>query len=145
MVVGLLNTTYNSVTSADMLTGTSCKNPGIAPPKKLDPCPAMESLNSVSGFLPEEEYTSYVRSDNAGVTDELFKWLCAAPTTPFRSVKRQARRPIPPHRYWPRSDWADPSLDGTCPNTDHSQRSETRSWSTPTRTRRTSPRRSTRR
>ena len=118
MVAGLLNTTYNSVTSADMLTGTSCKNPGIAPPKKLDPCPAMESLNSVSGFLPEEEYTSYVRSDNAGVTDELFKWLCAAPDHTVPVGKTTGTETNTAAQILAATDWADPSLDGTCPNTD---------------------------
>jgi hypothetical protein len=118
MVAGLLNTTYDPVTSADLLTGTSCKNPGIAPPKKLDPCPAMESLNSVSGFLPEEDYSTYVRSDNAGVTDELFKWLCAAPDHTVPIGGNPVAETDTAAQILAATDWADSSLDGTCPDTD---------------------------
>ena len=118
MVSGLLNTTYDNVGTADSLPGTSCANPGIQPPKKLDPCPAMEALNSVSGFLPEEEYTTYVRSDNAGVTDELFKWLCAAPDHTVPLGKKSDPETYTAAQILGSTNWENPSLDGTCPDTD---------------------------
>jgi hypothetical protein len=117
MVAGLLNTTYNDPDGADLIA-SKCLNPGIQPPKTLDPCPAMEALNSISGFLPEEEYSAYVRSDNAGVTDELFKWLCAAPDHTVVIGKKTDTEPDTAAQVLEATDWADASLDGTCPDTD---------------------------
>jgi hypothetical protein len=120
MVAGLVTSdaSYETVTSADTIAGVSCKNPGIAPPKTLSPCPAMEFLNKVTGFLPEESYAAYVRSDTAGVTDELFGWLCSAPdhsvtigTTPANETETAAQ-------IIDATQWSDSSLDGTCPKTD---------------------------
>jgi len=118
MVAGLVNSAYDNVGSADTLAGTKCANPGVAPPKTLNPCPAMESLNSVSGFLPEEEYQAYVRSDNAGVTDELLQWLCAAPDHTVPIAGKNVNETYTAAGILEATKWSDSSLDGTCPDTD---------------------------
>jgi hypothetical protein len=118
MVAGLLNTAYDNPGTADLLTGDQCTNPGIQPPKKLDPCPAMESVNSVSDFLPEEEYGVYVRSDNAGVTDEMFKWLCAAPDHTVPIGNNTDTETDTAAQILEATNWEETSLDGACPDTD---------------------------
>jgi hypothetical protein len=118
MVAGLVNSSYDTVTSADTMTGVSCTNPGIAPPSKLDPCPAMEFINRVVGFLPEEDYQAYVRSDNAGVTDELFQWLCAAPDHTVTIAGKPESEADTSAQILDATSWTDTSLDGKCPDTD---------------------------
>jgi hypothetical protein len=79
MVAGLISLQDSSPGSADPLAGQSCANPSPGKPTELKPCPALEALNAVTGFLPQTSYWANVRSDNAGVTDEFFSWLCATP------------------------------------------------------------------
>ncbi len=118
MVAGMATTVYNGVTNADLLTGVKCMNPGIPPPKKIDPCPAEEVLNSTPSFQPQESYATYVRSDNAGVTDELLHWLCTAPdhTVPINGTN--ASETDTAAQILESTKWSQPSLDGTCPETD---------------------------
>ena len=69
------------------------------------PLPGEEVLNSIPSFQPEESYTAYVRSDTAGVTDELFHWLCAAPdhTVPINGDNARPRPTPQPRSSSPRS------------------------------------------
>jgi uncharacterized membrane protein YgcG len=120
MIAGLVtsNPSYETVTSADTIAGVSCKNPGNSGPKTLDPCPAMEFLNSISGFLPEESYAAYLRSDAAGVTDELLQWLCSAPDHTVEIGGEAATEADTAAQILDATEWSDSSLDGTCPQTD---------------------------
>jgi len=77
MVAGLISLQYSVPGSADAVTGVSCANPE-APPKTFKACPALQTVNLIPGFVPAATYWGNVRSDNAGVTDEFFSWLCAA-------------------------------------------------------------------
>ena len=120
MVAGMIAdpAVYAGVTSADLLPGVKCANPGVPPPKKVDPCPAEEALNSIPGFEPEQEYTSFVRSDSAGVTDELLRWLCTAPdrTVPIDGTNETETDTA--SQILESTQWSDKSLDGKCPETD---------------------------
>ena len=119
MVAGLTfdNSEYGGVTTADLLSGVTCANPGVGKPKTYDPCPGMESLNAISGFLPQEDYNMYIRSDSSGVNDEMMHWLCSAPdhTVPIDGTNETetdtARQLIEA------VSWAD-STQGTCPESD---------------------------
>jgi hypothetical protein len=46
-------------------------------------CSAMESLNSVPGFVGAGQYGVYIPSADTGVTEELTDWVCNAPNVPF--------------------------------------------------------------
>ncbi len=119
MVAGLtVDPTYQTVTSTDLLNGVSCTNPGNVGAKKLDPCPAMDFINHVTGFLPEEDYQAYVRSDNAGVTDELFQWLCSAPDHTVTIAGVPETEADTAAQILDGTSWSDSSLDGKCPKTD---------------------------
>ncbi len=118
MVAGMATTAYNAEGDSDMLAGVKCANPGIAPPKKWDPCPAEEVLNSLPSFQPEESYVTYVRSDNAGVTDELLRWLCTAPDHSVPIDGTNETEPDTAAQILESTQWSDKSLDGTCPETD---------------------------
>lgn len=118
MVAGMATTIYNGVGDADLLSGVKCANPGIPPPKKIDPCPGEEALNGLPSFQPEESYSTYVRSDSSGVTDELLHWLCAAPddTVPINGTN--ATETDTAAQILESTKWSDSSLDGSCPQTD---------------------------
>jgi len=118
MVAGLVTAQYGDPSSADLITGTKCLNPGLGAPKKLDPCPGMEALNSLTGFEPEQDYTSFVRSDNAGVTDEMFDWLCSAPDHTFPIAGATVTETDTSAQLLQATQWTDTSLDGKCPQTD---------------------------
>lgn len=116
MVAGLVTTAYDDVGDADTIP-TSCKTVWPSP-KKLDPCAAMEVLNELSGFLPQEFYQAYVRLDNAGVTDELFQWLCNAPDDTVPIDGETLTETESAAKLLETTDWAETSLDGHCPDTD---------------------------
>ena len=118
MVAGMSTTIYNGVGDADLLAGVKCLNPGIPPPKKIDPCPGEEVLNGISSFQPEQSYTTYVRSDTSGVTDELLHWLCAAPDETVPIAGNNATETDTAAQVLESTKWSDSSLDGTCPQTD---------------------------
>ena len=120
MVAGMIAdpTIYDGVGAADLLAGVKCLNPGIPPPKKIDPCPGEEVLNSISGFQPEQSYVTYVRSDTAGVTDELLHWLCAAPDHTVPIAGKNETETDTAAQILESTKWSDSSLDGTCPKTD---------------------------
>jgi hypothetical protein len=120
MVAGMIADplVYGGVGDADLLAGVKCANPGIPPPKKIDPCPGEEVLNGLPSFQPEEAYSAYVRSDTAGVSDELLHWLCAAPdhTVPIKGVNETETETGA--QILESTKWSDTSLDGTCPQMD---------------------------
>ncbi|MGO9341981.1 MAG: hypothetical protein ACLP6E_05615 [Acidimicrobiales bacterium] len=120
MVAGMIADplVYDGVGNADLLAGFKCANPGIPPPKKIDPCPGEEALNSLPSFQPQLEYTGYVRSDTAGVTDELLHWLCAAPDHTVPINGKIATETDTAAQILESTQWSDTSLDGTCPQTD---------------------------
>jgi hypothetical protein len=116
MVAGLVTEQYGDPGGADLLNGTKCTNPLLG--GKLQNCPAMEYVNSVSGFEPEVEYTGYLRSDNAGVTDEMLNWLCNAPDHTVNIANKPVSEAMTAAQVMEQTEWADTSLDGTCPETD---------------------------
>ena len=118
MVAGMATTIYNGVGDADLLAGVKCLNPGIPPPKKIDPCPGEEVLNGITSFQPEQSYTTYVRSDSSGVTDELLHWLCAAPDDTVPINGSNATETDTAAQVLESTKWSNSSLDGTCPQTD---------------------------
>jgi PBP superfamily domain len=116
MIAGLITGQYNEPGAADDVP-VKCTSPTYDG-GKVDPCPAMEFLNSVSGFEPEEDYQAYLRSDNTGVTDELLHWLCSAPDHSVPINKKTVTEPDTAAQVIEAAQWSDSKLDGTCPETD---------------------------
>ena len=75
-------------------------------------------LNGIPSFQPEQSYTTYVRSDSSGVTDELLHWLCAAPDDTVPINGDNAKETDTAAQILESTKWSDSSLDGTCPETD---------------------------
>lgn len=117
MVAGLVTDQYSAPGTADSLgKKTSCANPDPPPAKKLKPCPGIEALNDVSQFLPPLTYGTYVRSDNAGVTDQMFSWLCAATNHPITVGGRTYTEPLTAAQVLAEAPWT--SAPSGCPDTD---------------------------
>jgi hypothetical protein len=63
-------------------TGGNCLS-GPGPCFGQPTCSLYSQLNFVNGFNQFVTYTSVLRSDTAGATDQLFTWLCDAPKIPL--------------------------------------------------------------
>ncbi|MFZ0667956.1 MAG: hypothetical protein WAM97_19575 [Acidimicrobiales bacterium] len=116
MVAGLITGQYNEPGAADDVP-VKCTSPAYDS-GKVDPCPAMEFINSISGFEPEEDYQAYLRSDNTGVTDEMLHWLCSAPDHSVQINNKTVSETDTAAQVIEAAQWSDAKLDGTCPETD---------------------------
>jgi hypothetical protein len=119
MVAGLTSMQYTAPGTADGLPTVTCPNPVPGgSPKNVKPCPAMEAINAQTGFLPATIYWGVVRSDNAGITDEFFHWLCAAQdhtVTIGGVVDTEAKTAA---QVFAAAPWANPAQKTTCPTGD---------------------------
>jgi hypothetical protein len=118
MVAGLITMQDSSPGSADALAGQSCPNPLPGKPTSLKPCPALEALNAVSGFLPQAFYWANVRSDNAGVTDEFFNWLCTTPDESLTIAGVAHTEGKTASQVLEAAPWSNQSQKQSCPDTD---------------------------
>ena len=145
MVAGLITMQDSYAGSGRPPGRVSVLNPESAAARRLKPCPAMEALNSVSGLPPRADYWANVRSDNAGVTDELFNWLCTAPDESVTIAGKNDDGDRSAAQVLESTSGRTRRSKGHAPSTDQFPGlSATGDW-VPTRTRRTRPRRSTRR
>jgi hypothetical protein len=117
MVAGLISLQYSAPGTADAITGLSCVN-SQPPPKTYKACPAMQTVNSVTGILPPATYWANVRSDNAGVTDEFFQWLCAAQDRSVTIAGLPATETKTAAQVLESASWTDKSLKTTCASGD---------------------------
>jgi hypothetical protein len=119
MVAGLTSMQYAAPGTADGLPAVTCPNPVPGgSPKNVKPCPAMEAINAKTGFLPPTIYWGVVRSDNAGITDEIFNWLCAAQdhTVSIGGVADTEAKTAA--QVFAAAAWANPGQKTKCPTGD---------------------------
>ena len=92
MVSGLLTnaSNYSDAALADDVVPCSGPSQGTdgsclpGPPCYADAtCSLFTQLNFVTGFTQFSQELAFQRSDNSGATDQLFNWLCSAPTVPL--------------------------------------------------------------
>jgi hypothetical protein len=80
-VGGILTGLYTSPAGIDVApcNGQCPQYPDGPCPFPTGYCSFFDRLNFSYGFLDAIFYGAFLRSDNAGVTDQLFQWLCAMP------------------------------------------------------------------
>ena len=89
MVAGLITTAFQNPGNADMVScGGGCPEPPCQPPLKGEKplCSLFTELNYVPGFISPQSYGGFVRSDDAGTTDQLFNWVCHAGILPVTAL-----------------------------------------------------------
>jgi hypothetical protein len=117
MVAGLISLQYSAPGTADPVSGVSCANPE-APPKNFKACPALQTVNLIPGFVPAATYWGNVRSDNAGVTDEFFEWLCQAQDRAVTIDGQAVSETRTAAQVLEAAPWTDKTLKTTCPSGD---------------------------
>jgi len=80
---GILTGLYQGPTNADLAPCNGpCPLPVKGPCFHADgPCSFFDRLNFSKGFFNANTYGAYLRSDTAGVTSQMFSWICSMPTT----------------------------------------------------------------
>ena len=117
MVAGLISLQYSAPGTADAISGVSCANPE-APPKNFKACPAVQTVNLIPGLVPAVTYWANVRSDNAGVTDEFFSWLCAAPDRTVMINGQPVTETKTAAQVLEAAPWTNKALKTSCPGGD---------------------------
>ena len=89
MAAGLITTAFQNPGNADTVScASTCPQPPCqAPTKGVKPtCSLFTELNYLQGFIAPQAYGGFVRSDNAGSTDQFFQWVCHATDLPVTAL-----------------------------------------------------------